>query len=275
LQLWGEVSLPDCAGWSELLFFQKVAVAMPFSCSSVWSIHPPARWGNSVLNVVLCPVRSTGIHYLPNFGRLTCHLIPSLILCASPNLCWVLVNPMGGWLTALPRSQSLLFYPHLFTESSVLRVCFLAPPQFSGAGSAFHLHLHCQCWITVHCLCFSVLLESVSFCSVCPGAALYYVPGEWVGESHMVHDVQLFFLQIHTSSFGAGQWGKVMPLFSVCKEVFYRLGVQDFSEFDLDWYSVFCFFGRKKKRQKWGQGGFFPQGWTHLADCATWDFHGC
>jgi hypothetical protein len=27
----------------------------------------------------------------------------------------------------------------------------------------------------------------------------------------------------------------------------------------------------------WGKkaGGFFPQGGTCLADCVTWDFHGC
>jgi hypothetical protein len=38
------------------------------------------------------------------------------------------------------RSQPLLLYPCLFTESLMLRVCLFAPFLFSGAGSALHPH---------------------------------------------------------------------------------------------------------------------------------------
>jgi hypothetical protein len=32
---------------------------------------------------------------------LACHHTPVLSLYASPNLCWVLVAPLGGWLVTL------------------------------------------------------------------------------------------------------------------------------------------------------------------------------
>jgi hypothetical protein len=44
---------------------------------------------------------------------------------------------------------------------------------------------------------------------------LDYIPGDWVGESHVVHDASLFVLQIHASCFGAGQGVEMVPLFSV------------------------------------------------------------
>jgi hypothetical protein len=44
---------------------------------------------------------------------------------------------------------------------------------------------------------------------------LDYVPGRWIRESQVVHDAQLFVLQIHASRFGAGQGGEVALLFSV------------------------------------------------------------
>jgi hypothetical protein len=51
--------------------------------------------------------------------------------------------------------------------------------------------------------------------SVCPGTALDYVPRVWVGESHMVCDAHLFFLQIHSSSIGVGWQSEMALLFSV------------------------------------------------------------
>jgi hypothetical protein len=44
---------------------------------------------------------------------------------------------------------------------------------------------------------------------------LDYVPGGWAGESHVVHDVHLFILQVHASSFGADRLGEMAPFFSV------------------------------------------------------------
>jgi hypothetical protein len=72
---------------------------------------------------------------------------------------------------------------------------------------------------------------------VCPGAALDYFPGVWVGESHVVFDAHLFVLQFHTCSFGAGWWGeKALLFFSAVwhSEAFHGLGVQDVADFDSD-----------------------------------------
>jgi hypothetical protein len=70
----------------------------------------------------------------------------------------------GCWLVTSPLLSAFVLdlCSHLFNKSSVLRVQLLAPPTFSRADSAFHSHLCCQCQITVHCLCFSVLLGGLS-----------------------------------------------------------------------------------------------------------------
>jgi hypothetical protein len=105
---------------------------LPFSCSSVWSAPPPARWGNSVLNAAPCPrnqvldplsalllevglspdpcsqlfcISQSLLGAINSFVRLACHPTPALSLYPSPNLCRVLVAPLGGWLvTLLPLS---------------------------------------------------------------------------------------------------------------------------------------------------------------------------
>jgi hypothetical protein len=59
----------------------------------------------------------------------------------------------------------------------------------------------------------------------------------WVGKSCMVSDAQLFILQFHASSFGAGWKGEIVLLFFSSawhRESFHRLGVQDVTEFDSD-----------------------------------------
>jgi hypothetical protein len=52
----------------------------------------------------------------------------------------------------------------------------------------------------------------------------------------MVYDTHLFILQLHTSIFGAGWRGEMVPLFLVwqCREAFHQIGVQDVAEFDSD-----------------------------------------
>jgi hypothetical protein len=84
----------------------------------------------------------SGIHHLPHFGSLACCSTPAVHLCC------------------------------FFCVSS-LRVQLLAPLLFSGAVSRVQPHLCCQCQISVHCLCFSILLGRGS---VCPEAVLGYVP---------------------------------------------------------------------------------------------------
>jgi hypothetical protein len=62
---------------------------------------------------------------------------------------------------------------------------------------------------------FSVLLEGVQ-----SAQGMHWIIFLGVGrESHMVHDAYLFFLQFHTSSFGASWWGEMALLFSVWHRV--------------------------------------------------------
>jgi hypothetical protein len=52
-----------------------------------------------------------------------------------------------------------------------------------------------------------------------------------------VCDAHLLILQIHTSSFGAGQWGRNGTAFLNVlrhKKAFHRVGVQNVAEFDSD-----------------------------------------
>jgi hypothetical protein len=107
--------------------FHLVATVLPFYCSSVWSVPPPARWGNSVFHAAFCsrdqlqdppsPLLwevdlSPHPHSQPlcfsqpllgascNFVWLACHPTPALSLYALPDLCWVLLALLGGWLVA-------------------------------------------------------------------------------------------------------------------------------------------------------------------------------
>jgi hypothetical protein len=79
---------------------------------------------------------SSGIHHLPFSGRLACCPSPALTLCVSPNLCWVLIAPLGGWLVA-PLLLSV-FVP--FPSSGVLPVPlggWLPPHSFSQSLCLF------------------------------------------------------------------------------------------------------------------------------------------
>jgi hypothetical protein len=160
-------------------------------------------------------------------GRLACHLAPVLSLC---------------------------FFTHiLFTWE----FGSLTHP-FSRVGSVFHPHLCCQCWITVCCLFFSVLLGERL---VCPGAVLDYVPGGQVEESHVVCYTHLFALQILTSSFETGwQGGFPRVKGSGCHRVQFWL--------------MLCLLlvGRKRKKRETARG-LFSQGWTCFVGCAMQDFH--
>jgi hypothetical protein len=139
--------------------FHQAAAALPFSCSSDWSSPTSASPGNSVLNTALCSRDWLACCPTPasrnlcfsqsllsasgSVWRLICHPTPVLSLYSSPDLCLVPVAPLGS----LPYScyQLLLFYLYLFTESSVLRIWFLALLPFSGSGSVFHSHLLSWC----------------------------------------------------------------------------------------------------------------------------------
>jgi hypothetical protein len=202
--------------------FQQAAAMLSFSCISVWSAPPPARWGNSVLNPALCPrdqiqdpppalTWEIGLSSQPHFS-----------LCAFADLCWVLVAPLGGWFVIpLPLSavmplpisagcwqllwvislspclhcQPLLLYVGII-ESLALRVQLRVPPlsiQHWEFGSLPHPIL----WdrfsvpppLPLSVLDCSLLFIFFSFAgagiSIFPGAALdYFLWGE-VGKRAM------------------------------------------------------------------------------------------
>jgi hypothetical protein len=108
--------------------FHQAAAVLLFICSSVWLAHPPARWGNSVLNAALCsrdqlqdpPLALLWefgllphLHCLPlcffqsllgtsgSFGSLACHPSTAVSLYGSLGLCLVLMAPLGVWLVVL------------------------------------------------------------------------------------------------------------------------------------------------------------------------------
>jgi hypothetical protein len=66
------------------------------------------------------------IYILPCFGRLVCRSAPALSLYAIPNICWVLVAPLGSCLVGLYLFSAFALW--ITTESSALRAQFLAPP---------------------------------------------------------------------------------------------------------------------------------------------------
>jgi hypothetical protein len=120
-------------------------------------------------------------------------------------------------------------------------VQLLAPPSLTRAGSVFHptpavgVRLHFAVYAFQFCW----------GCSICPGAVLDYVPGDWVGESCVVPVAHLLGLQVYVAALKPAAGRNGMLLFSRqtlsgpgsglalgCREAFHRLGVQDITEFD-------------------------------------------
>jgi hypothetical protein len=120
-----------------------------------------------------CPLSheiSSRIHHLPGFGKLVCHSTPTLSLCASPNICSVLVCLL--WEVGLlphPCFQPLLLDLHYFTESlapcptPVLQGRFSIPPP--------------PLLVLDYSLLFMLFSFVVCVWSVIPGAVLDYVLG--------------------------------------------------------------------------------------------------
>jgi hypothetical protein len=96
-----------------------------------------------------CPLSHEIISGIHHFGKLACCTIPTLSLCAFPDLCLVLVC-LSGRLACCPISALNLC---CLTCIHSLRGWLLVPPLFSRVGLVFHPHLHC------------------------PGDTLHYVPG--------------------------------------------------------------------------------------------------
>jgi hypothetical protein len=86
-----------------------------------------------------------------------------------------------------------------------------------------------------------------------------------------VRDTQLFTPHFHASKFGTS------TLFSVQHSVGSLSMGQGCrllqSLILIDALSSACWEEKKRKRET--AVVLFAQGWTHLAGCASWDFHGC
>jgi hypothetical protein len=92
----------------------------------------------------------------------------------------------------------------------------------------------------------------------------------------MVCDAHLFILQIHASSFGASKWGEMAPLFSVqCGKGRLSMGyVSRISQTLILIDALSSAYWKKEKEREMARG-LLSHVWTHLAGCATWDFHSC
>jgi hypothetical protein len=171
---------------------------LPFSCNSVWSASPPARWGNSVLNAALCSMRSaTGSMTCPTFGswlfvppphsQPLCFSLPLLDFsgssgspaptlrhCASPYLCWVLATALGGWFVFALLLLAFVALPAFIhwefsTESSAPCPTSILWDRFSVPPPPPLSVLDCS-------LLFMLFSFVVGGSSFCPGAVLHYVP---------------------------------------------------------------------------------------------------
>jgi hypothetical protein len=192
--------------------FHQVAAALLFRCNCLVNFSP-----SKVVqcNFSCCPLSdeiSYGIHHLPHFGRLACHPTPALSLCASPNICLVLVCLL--WEVGLSPCHPLMLEQHLFTESSALRVCLLDPPPFSRAGSAFHPSP------LLSVLDYNLLFMLFSFVGgVQSSQGLHWIMSQgWVGESHVLCDTHLLFCRFMQASLELAN-GEKWCCFSQCSMV--------------------------------------------------------
>jgi hypothetical protein len=124
-------------GGQSCFCFHQVAAVLPFLCNSVWSALPPARWGNSVLNIALCSLRSA-------LGSTTCPTLGDWLvahscfqpLCLSQPL--VGANGSSGKL-ACPSTSALSLC--CFTSVCSLRVRSLLQLRSLGQVQCFTPHL--------------------------------------------------------------------------------------------------------------------------------------
>jgi hypothetical protein len=202
-------------------FCQATAV-LPYSCNSVW--------------------------FLPqNNGAIQFWVLPSVpgdhLKDSSPAPIWEV-----GLLSHL-CSQLLSLFPPSFTESSA--PCLTPSPHSQGRFSV-PPHPCYQCYVTISCFCFSNLfrVRGFSLPRDCAGLCSWGVVQD-KGESHVVwlsysicrftqaalkqpvgrNDVPLFCRYTLPGTGFSAAWSR---------EVFHRLEIQDVTEFDSDWCSVFC-----------------------------------
>jgi hypothetical protein len=177
-------------------------------------------------------------------------------LCLASLLLGASLAPLGGCLFFHPCSQLFLLFPPLFTESwapcptPILQGRFSIPP-----------HPYCQC------LCFSVLFSEGD--SICPRAALDYVPRGWYGSHVWCMMLTCSFWRFPQAALEPAVRKKLCTTFlspAGCRETFHGLEFLDVTEFNSDWCSVFCYWEKKRERE-------MARGLSPRADTPCWLFH--
>jgi hypothetical protein len=121
LQLGTEVTYQQFMQGGQNCCFHQAAAALPYSCNSVCSA-PPARWGNSVSSIALCPT-------WPAPGCTTC---PAL----------------GGWLFVPPPLLPLSPLPIPCSQP-----LWLSWPLLSVSGSSGRLACSHNPFVAFSCVC--------------------------------------------------------------------------------------------------------------------------
>jgi hypothetical protein len=155
-----------------MCWFCQAAAVLPYSCNSVWSAPPPARWGNSVLSTALSLRKLAQQFSIP--------------------LLWEadLLHHCSQILLPVPPSLVEIFGSLLHPCSPRLVQCSTPPPlSVVDYNSLF------------------MFLSFVQGGSICPGAVLDYVPGDgW--ESPVWCLLLTCWVCIYTDSFEIGWWGE-------------------------------------------------------------------
>jgi hypothetical protein len=181
---------------------------------------------------------SSRIHYLLCFGRLAYHPTPALTLCASPDLSWVLAAPLGVWYVAPTPLSAFAAFPVFHWEFGAECLAPCPTPVLQGRFSIAPPSLLLVLDYSSLFMFFSFAWGGFSLSRGCAGLF------SWGVGRGVMHGAYLFcsFTQAALEPAGKEKWccffhyGKV-----------YWLGIQDITESDSDWCSVFCY------------GSFFPR----------------
>jgi hypothetical protein len=172
------------------------------------------------------PEISSRIYHLPCFGKLVCCPIPLVSICASPNCfslrvqCWEFAS-----LPYPPILQGRISIPPLpllvVLDYSSLFMFF----SFVGGRGRFNLTRGCTA------LCSRGVVSRGVTCGVwclpVQSAVSYKQPWNWLAGRNC-------------PTFFSAVW---------FREAFHGLGIQDVTQFDSAWCSVFCLLGEKKKER--------------------------
>jgi hypothetical protein len=197
--------------------FHEAASVFFFSCSSVCSAPPQARWGNSGLNAALCPRVQVPVpppEVLWEISLSLCSLSQPLCLsqtllgsrCSSKWLaCWpALIHSLCCFMTCHCEFGAVSSVPYSTPDSSAVRDQLYVPPCSQSWLSIPPQTLMPELDYTLLFMVFSFAGRVQSAMGLC-----WIIFLRWVGEPRMVHDAHHFLLQFDTGSFVASWWEKM------------------------------------------------------------------